>query len=129
MCDGITTRSRITTVRTEQFVIDFFLVCDRILPSVRRMLVDEKKQHALSSFYSKKGVQYKKDSGHNPLVLGLEIMVSTKKRVRIKYFNFKNSDCQAKFKQLTNSTVKLTNCFQNDFAYEKQCNKWFKELN
>jgi hypothetical protein len=34
-----------------------------------------------------------------------------------------------KFKELTNSTVKLTSCFENDFALEKQCSKWFKELN
>ena len=129
LCEGIITRSRITTVRTEKSVIDFFLVCDRILPFVRRMLVDEKKQYALSSFHTKKGVQYKKDSDHNPLVLWLEIMGSAKKPDRMEYFNFKNSDCQEKFKELTNSTVKLTSCFENDFALEKQCSKWFKELN
>ena len=93
------------------------------------MLVDENKEYALSSYHTKKGLRYKKDSDHNPLVLWLDIMVSLKKPDRIEHFNFKNAECQAKFKELTTSTVNLTTCFENDLTLDKQCNKWFKELN
>ena len=55
--------------------------------------------------------------------------MSIKKPDIIEHFNFKNAECQAKFKELTTSTVNLTTCFENDLTLDKQCNKWFKELN
>ena len=53
MCEGLITRCRITKIKKEKSVLDFYLVCDRVLPFVTRMLVDEKKQYVLSSYYSR----------------------------------------------------------------------------
>ena len=89
LCEGLITRSRITKIKTEKSVLDFFIVCDRVLPFVRRMVVDEEKQYALSSMHTKKGVSYKKDSDHNPLILWLEMSICSKKADRKEYFNFK----------------------------------------
>ena len=129
VCEGLITRCRITKIKTEKSVLDFYLVCDRVLPFVTRMLVDEKKQYVLSSYYSRKGVQYKKDSDHNPVVLWLQMLVSTKKPERNEHFNFKNVDCQMKFRELTNVTDKLTKCFENNSNLNQQSKTWFKELN
>ena len=90
---------------------------------VQRMVVDEKKEYTLSSFRSKKGVCYKKDSDHNPLILWLQILVSNRKTERREFFNFKNPDCQVKFNELTSLTEKLTNCFKNDLKFPHQCQR------
>ena len=46
-CEGRITRERTTNKRTEKAVLDFFIVCEKILPFVSRMIIDEKGENAL----------------------------------------------------------------------------------
>ena len=46
-----------------------------------------------------------------------------------KLYNFKNTECQEMFKNLTSQTRKLTECFSNEESFEVQSNRWNKTLN
>ena len=42
ICDGNITRVRNTTERREESILDFFIVCDQILPLVNKVKIDSK---------------------------------------------------------------------------------------
>ena len=44
LCQGLITRRRITTKRTEESILDYFVVCDRMLIFLERMIIDEEKK-------------------------------------------------------------------------------------
>ena len=48
---------------------------------------------------------------------------------RIEMYNFKNSEDQEKFFQLTETKKELSKCFQNNNKMEDQSNEWFNNLN
>ena len=41
LCSGVITRYRKTSTRTEQSVLDFFIVCEKFFTYITSMLVDE----------------------------------------------------------------------------------------
>ena len=47
LCSGLITRKRITTNQNEKSVLDLFLVCERVLPYLTSMHVDEQGSHQL----------------------------------------------------------------------------------
>ena len=54
LCDGIITRRRVCKGVIEESVLDFFVVCDRVLPFVKKMVVDESKQYILTNYQQAK---------------------------------------------------------------------------
>ena len=128
LCTGNITRKRITIKNIEVSILDFFIVCDKLKPFVEKMIIDEDKMYALSNYRKVNGKCVKRDSDHNTLILYMKLEYFLKKPERIQYFNFKNSECQKLFLEMTNETRKLTDCFQMDGGVEKQAKKWFKEL-
>ena len=47
---GLITRSRLRDGKWEKSVLDFFVVCSRVLPFVTKMVIDERKQHILTNY-------------------------------------------------------------------------------
>ena len=90
------------------------------------MIIDEKKEYALSNFSKIKGKLVKKDSDHNTLILYADIQYFLKKPDRIELFNFKNPECQEKFLKITNETQSLSDCFLKAGNFNKQAENWFK---
>ena len=43
-------------------------------------------------------------------------------------FNLKNPDCKMKFKEVTNNSQKLRQCFVPTLSFPDQCNRFFKSL-
>ena len=74
-CEGKITRERNTTRRAEKAILDFFIVCEKILPLVSNMVIDEKGENALVRY---KGGQIVK-ADHNMLKLELNINIHEKK--------------------------------------------------
>ena len=93
ICEGKITRRRITKKKTEEAILDFFIVCKKIAAFIERMIIDEEKQFPLSR-YTKNG---KKHSDHNSMILYLDIDYYLKKPDRKELFNFKNVECQKAF--------------------------------
>ena len=129
LCEGVITRRRITVKKEEKSVLDFFVVCDVVLQFIDKMVVDEDKLYALSNYKTVKGKSYKKDSDHNTTYLELSVNIPKIRAERREIFNFKNIECQDKFFDITNNTLKLTNCFNTDEPVREQGKRWFKNLN
>ena len=66
-CKGSITRSRIVQGKVEESIIDFIIVCDRLLPHVKEMVIDEEKAEALTNFNSKTSGRVAKTSDHNSM--------------------------------------------------------------
>ena len=70
---GLISRQRITTKKTEKSVIDFFLVCSRVLQYIEQMIIDENRNFSLTNFKKQKGQIKTLETDHNPLILDLDI--------------------------------------------------------
>ena len=54
-CEGLFTRTRNRQGKVENSIIDFFVVCKRVLPHATQMIVDDKKQFSITNY---KGAKY-----------------------------------------------------------------------
>ena len=129
LCQGLITRRRQTVHKLEESVLDFFIVCDKILPFVKRMIIDEEQKYVLSNYSKIKGKQVVKKSDHNPVILELLLEYTVKKPDRIETFNFRNRECQVNFCKKTDESQVLTKIFLKDGKPNDKCRKWFKALN
>ena len=50
LCEGSITRKRISNCLNEESILDLFMVCERVLPHVVKMHVDEKGENQLTNF-------------------------------------------------------------------------------
>ena len=48
LCEGTITRSRVKDGKVEKSILDFFVVCSRVLPHITKMVIDENKKHVLT---------------------------------------------------------------------------------
>ena len=129
LCSGLITRKRVTHVRTEESVLDLFLVCDKILPFVTSINVDEQGTHKLTNFNGIRNNSKLTESDHAILELHLDLEFPIIKPVRKEFFNFKNIEGQYKFIQITQNSKKLSECFADGTPYHIQFNKWQHTLN
>ena len=127
LCEGLITRQRSVNGKTERSVIDFALVCNTILPFVKKLLVDENQIYSLSNYNSKnKRIIH---SDHNSLITEFHLKIENRKAERKTIFNFKDQDALNNFKLKTTSTRVLTHCFSNEnMSFQSQCKKWFKRI-
>ena len=114
LCDGKITRMRKTIKAEEKSILDVFVTCDKVLPFITDMKIDEKREHALSNFKAVKRQGRIIESDHNPMFLNISLKFSKLVNERITAFQFKNKKSQEMFKTLTTNTDEFTNCF-NDF--------------
>ena len=128
-CKGVITRSRQTSKRLEVAVLDFFIICDKLLPFVKSLLIDEEKCYSLTNFNPKIKNQKVKESDHNTMILELKLKYSNIIQQRVELFNFRNIECQKTFYNLTSETSKLSKCFINDELFSTQAKKWKSTIN
>ena len=130
LCEGLITRIRKTKNGTELSVLDVFVVCDKMLPFIKKIIIDEARTHVLTNFNPiKKGVRAI-ETDHNTEILELELSYQKKKPERKEVFNFKNQECQNAFFEITSETTTLSGCFENEnLTFEEQALKWDKTLN
>ena len=50
LCEGLITRSRTKNGAKELSILDFFVVCDRVLPFVQKMVIDESRTFILTNY-------------------------------------------------------------------------------
>ena len=143
ICEGLITRSRIKEGIPERSVLDFFVVCSRVLPFVTKMVIDEDKKYILTNYKNSKNrkagfslkrkrnvTQNKKqaykatDSDHFTQYMDIKLELKTEKPVRTEIFNFKDNDSQVKFKEITTKTDEFTKCFEDDLPLIKQVENW-----
>ena len=129
LCEGKITRMRKTTRGVEQSILDVYVTCDKILPYITKMKVDESREYTLTNFSSVKKVGRVIKTDHNPVILEINLQFSKLKTERIEIFNFKNREGQQLFQNLTTNTSEFSDCFQNNLPFETQAMNWRKVLN
>ena len=126
VCNGTITRKRVTKIITETAVLDYFIVCDRMLTHVTKMEVDEKRVDILTKYAGKKGNGKLVESDHNLLIMYFDIHYEKEvKNPRIEFFDFNNLESQQLFFTET-SHNKLTNCFRDGCSVEENSQRFEK---
>ena len=128
LCEGSITRKRTTACVNEKSILDLFMVCDKILPHVVYMHVDEKGEHQLANFYGKSHNGKVTHTDHSIVELQIDLQFEVCKPPRVESFNFKNLVCQKYFRELTTKTDKLSRCFLSNEPFQKQMKNWEHEL-
>ena len=124
LCEGLITRRRMREGNLEESVLDFFVVCDRVLPHVKRMRIDEDKKYILTNYQKIKKGGKASDTDHATEILDIDLHIKVEKPVRREIFNFKDSDAQKVFKDSTSKTKDLTNCFRDNLSLVNQVENW-----
>ena len=90
--------------------IDFYVVCERVLPYVESMKIDNGREHTLTNY--KKGSKAV-DSDHRPLVMNIKLEVPPTKISKVEILDFKDVGSQMKFSEITSESQVFTECFEN----------------
>ena len=129
LCQGIITRSRQLDSRLEEAVLDFFIINERMLPFLNKMIIDEDRNYCLSNFAQIRKNKRVIETDHNGLILEFDLQIAQRKPDRVEMFNMKNKLCQEAFKEETENNTELLECFSDNLPVEVQCKKWFKTFN
>ena len=129
ICDGIITRKRELDFRTEEAVLDFFIINEKMRPFLSKMLIDERREYSLCNFAQMKQNKRVIETDHNGLLIEMNIQTSERKPEREEMFNLKNRACQEAFKEETEVNNQLLQCFDNDLPIEVQSKQWNKVFN
>ena len=126
ICNGTITRNKVTRVSNEKAVLDYFIVCDRMLKHVSKLDIDEKRVDVLTKYVGKKGNPKLVKSDHNLLVAYFDIHYEKEvKSPRIEFFDFKNVEAQELFFTET-SQNKLSKCFRDGCDVEENSRRFEK---
>ena len=128
LCQGLITRRRIKSDKLEESVIDFFLVCNRVLPHVRKMVIDEDKNFILTNYKKAKFGGKATDSDHFTQYMDIELEIENIKPEKNEIYNFKNKESQKMFQQITSETTEFTECFKTNAPLNCQIENWRKLL-
>lgn len=128
ICEGLITRSRIKGGKEEKSILDFFIVCNRILPYVTKMVIDEEKEYILTNYKPAKKGEKAKDTDHYTQYMDINLKINPAKPVRKEIFNFKCKESQETFKKITSITNEFSKCFEDNTPLIDQVENWRKIL-
>ena len=111
LCEGLITRKRVTIVKKEESILDYFIVCKEMLKLILKMKIDEERKHCLTKFSTTKGRKSTKESDHNLLYLKISVSwnsVFNERSTRVESFNFSDEEAFAQYQEITNSKIWTT---------------------
>ena len=73
----------------EESVLDFFVVCSKVLPYVKKMVIDDRKEFILTNYERMKYDGKTIDTDHYTQYIELDLVVENPKPERVEIFNFK----------------------------------------
>ena len=124
LCEGLITRRRNKNGKIEESVLDFFVVCASVLPYITKMVIDEKKQHVLTNYHSAKKNGKATDSDHMTQYMDVNLNFIDMKPERQEMLNYKDTEGQAMFREITSYTNDFSKCFSSNIPLNKQLDKW-----
>ena len=124
LCEGVVTRIRNKNGIEEKSILDFFIVCSRVLPYVTRMVIDVDKKNILTNYKQARNGQKATDSDHLTEYLDLKLELVASRPERKEIYNFKDTASLAAFQEMTSNTKEFSECFQDDLPLEQQAEKW-----
>ena len=94
------------------------------------MSIDDTRTYTLTKYCTTKGVKTKTQRDHNILFAKFGLKYNTlMKKTRYEIFHFKNLESQKKFLDITNTTEKLSTCFESNESLLDQADNFMKRLN
>ena len=128
VCEGLITRSRIRNGQSEESILDFFVICNRILPFLKKMVIDENKKYILTNYEQARKNGKATDSDHFTQYMDLDFQIESIKPEREEILNFKNKNGQQLFQQMSSESNEFSRCFENDKPLQEQIINWKKVL-
>ena len=128
LCTGTFTRIRKRKDMQEKSIIDFFVVCKRILPHITSMHIDEDKKEILTNYSQVHKGKRAVDCDHVPLEININLKLLPTKPIRSVKFNFRNELGREKFQELTSLTNDFTDCLESMQPLQLQFEQWEKIL-
>ena len=128
VCRGLITRRRDLKSKTEEAVLDFFVINEKMRPFLKNMLIDENRDYCLSNYSQIRKNQRVIESDHNSEILEMDLQFSKRKPERIEMFNLKNKACQEAFKMETEDNPNLLQVFENNLPFKIQSKKWLSNF-
>ena len=127
-CEGLITRKRTTIDGIEESVIDFVIVSSDLISDLTKLVIDEKRHHALSKIVKGKPPKIIQ-SDHNVMLSTFKLTWNQNEdSEKETVFNLKNRECQLKFRKETSETNKLSKIFDTEDNIEKQTKKFLKGI-
>ena len=127
-CRGVITRKRNFEAKTEESVLDFCLINEKLLPFFKDMEIDEERNFCLTNVAQIKKNRKIIESDHNSLIIEFDIKIEGRPPKREEIYNFRNKRCQNAFKEATDNNKDLLECFASNLPFEKQSKNWNKIL-
>ena len=124
ICEGLITRIRQKEGKVEKSVLDFFVVCSRVLPYITKMVIDEERKFTLTNYKGVKKGTKATDSDHLTQYMDLNLQIASEKPVRKEIFNFKDVQSLNQFREITSNTNQFSDCFENDLSLVEQVKRW-----
>ena len=112
------------TGKLESSSIDFYVVCERLLPFVTEMLIDSDRKYIATNFTNVKKGGKAIDTDHYTQVLKVKIEICPNSQIRHELYNFKNSQCQRTFKAITQHTGDFIKCFEGNVPTATKFSRW-----
>ena len=128
LCQGTVTRQRTTTVRREASILDVFIVCRKVLGLIKHMKVDHEGKYRLTNFNVRKKTGKVTVTEHSAVLLVLDLSIPTVKCERTSEFNYKNTEGQKNFFNMTNKNSSLTEVFSTSDTFQSQGVQWEKNV-
>ena len=114
--------------RSEKSTIVFFVVCQRVLPFVKCMEIDNGKNHMLTNYIHTIGEGRTVNSDHLPLKMNVDLQAFPCKKEKKEMLNFKDEEGQNIFRDITTNTSSFTDCFTNEHKVSKEAEEWMTVL-
>ena len=128
ICEGVITRKRVFEEKTEEAVLDFMIMNEKLRPFARKMIIDEEKKFNLINLAQLKKNNRFIESDHNSLFLDLKINCENLKKRRNEMLNLRNRANQEAFREETQTNQELLNCFDGSISFEKKSKKWKRNI-
>ena len=126
ICDGLITRKRELENKTEEAVLDFFIMNEQMRQFLMKMKVDEEKEFGLLNLAQIKKNGRIIETDHNGLIIDMDVNLERRKPERRELFNLRNKAGQEAFYQETETNEELLKCFENNLPLDVQSAKWKK---
>ena len=98
ICKGINTRVAIRKQKSIESVLDFYVVCQRVLQSVVEMEIDNDRKHIVTNFNKVRKGGKATDSDHLTSTLTVNFNMIPQKPNKVEIYNFRDKTGQDAFK-------------------------------
>ena len=126
LTQGLITRRRKYLSDIKESIIDFYVVCESVLPYVTSMKIDNCKTHRLTNYGKIDSMGSAVNSNHFPLTMEVKLETPASKHPKVEIFNFKDKNSQIVFKGITSETEEFTNVLDNRCNLSDNANNWLK---